>query len=77
MGTLKFVLLASILFYAVDKVEKSVEIISIEMKNQSLFYSPLAKLALVIIPGASENKLESLVPNVDSLIIKGKKAIGK
>ncbi len=77
LGTLKFALLASILFYAVDKVEKSVEIIPIEMKNQSLFYSPLAKLALVIIPGASENKLESLVPNVDSLIIKGKKAIGK
>lgn len=77
LGTLKFVLLASILFYAVDKVEKRVEIIPVEMKNQSLFYRPLAKLALVILPRVSENKLESLVPNVDSLIIKGKKAIGK
>lgn len=56
IGTIKFVLILSVLFFVVDKLEKNIAIIPAAMKDKSLLYRPVAKVALMIIPGLSENK---------------------
>jgi len=57
IGTVKFILILSVLFFVVDKLEKNIEIIPAAMKDKSLLYRPVAKVAPMIIPGLVESKL--------------------
>lgn len=70
IGTLKFLLILSVLFFVVDKLEKNIEIIPVAMKDKSLLYRPVAKVAPMIIPGMSKSDFgnDSLVMP-DSVVV--------
>ncbi len=56
IGTIKFLMILSVLFFVTDRLEKNIEIIPVKMKDNSLLYRPVAKVAPMIIPGlASSN----------------------
>ena len=57
IGGMKFLLLLSVLFFVIDSIEKKIEIIPAAMKNKSLLYRPVAKVAPMIIPGMDKSKL--------------------
>jgi membrane protein required for colicin V production len=57
VGTLKFLLILSVLFFVVDIMESTIEIIPKETKDKSLLYRPVAKIAPLIIPGMSKSDL--------------------
>jgi membrane protein required for colicin V production len=57
IGGMKFLLLLSVLFFVVDAIEKKIEIIPPSMKDKSLLYRPVAKVAPMIIPGLGESSL--------------------
>ena len=75
IGTLKFLLILSVLFFVVDRLEKNIEIIPVAMKDKSLLYRPVAKVAPIIIPGMSKSDFgndsltmpDSLLP--DSVVV--------
>ena len=56
IGTLKFLLILSVFFFVIDRLEKNIEIIPPAMKDKSLLYRPVAKVAPMIIPGLRESK---------------------
>ncbi|MDQ3110878.1 MAG: CvpA family protein [Bacteroidota bacterium] len=66
VGTLKFVLILSVLFFVVDKMEDTIEIIPKETKNKSLLYHPVASIAPLIIPGMKSSYIGN-----DSLSVPG------
>ena len=70
IGTLKYILLLSVLFFAIDAIEKNLEIIPVAMKDKSLLYRPVSKVAPMIIPGMKESKFGKGIPSEDSLIEK-------
>jgi membrane protein required for colicin V production len=55
IGTLKFLLILSVLFFVIDRMESTIEIIPKETKDKSLLYRPVAKVAPMIIPGLSKS----------------------
>lgn len=57
VGTLKFLLILSVLFFVVDLMESTIEIIPKETKDKSLLYRPVAKVAPLLIPGMSKSDL--------------------
>lgn len=75
IGTLKFLLILSFLFFAVDTMESTIEIIPKKSKDKSLLYRPVAKIAPSIIPGLSKSNLgkdslnfgDSLLMRMDTL----------
>ncbi len=56
IGGMKFLLLLSVLFFVMDAIEKNIEVIPPAMKDKSLLYRPVAKVAPMVIPGLSESK---------------------
>lgn len=64
VGTLKYLLILSVLFFVVDRMESTIEIIPKETKDKSLLYRPVAKIAPMIIPGMNKSDLGK-----DSLLI--------
>lgn len=67
IGTAKFLFILSTLFFVIDGLEKQIEIIPPAMKEKSLLYHPVAKLAPVIVPGLKETDFGKMVPSIDSL----------
>jgi membrane protein required for colicin V production len=67
IGTAKFLLLMSLLFFVCDSLEKKVEIIPADKKASSLLYKPVAMIAPAIIPGLKETDLAKMIPQTDSL----------
>lgn len=51
VGTLKYLLILSVLFFVIDRLEKNIEIIPAKTKDKSLLYRPVAKIAPLVIPG--------------------------
>lgn len=61
-GMLKFGLIMSILIFVLNAVEKSVRIIPSEIKQNSLLYEPVGKIAPLVIPGLKDSKLNQIFP---------------
>lgn len=62
-GVLKFGLILSILIFVINAVEKSVQVIPKETKEQSLLYAPVGRIAPVVIPGLKNSKLNEMIPD--------------
>ena len=60
-GLLKFALIISVILNLVNNVNAEVNFIEPEMKNSSLLYEPVSKIALVLIPGLSDISLNGVV----------------
>ena len=60
-GLLKFALIISVILNLVNMVNAEVNFIEPEMKNSSLLYEPVSKIALVLIPGLSDISLNGVV----------------
>jgi len=56
-GGFKFVLILSVVFFLIDSVERSLPMISVEKKSQSLLYKPIAAVAPVVIPGLKDSRI--------------------
>jgi membrane protein required for colicin V production len=56
-GMLKFGIIISLFIFILNAIEKKYSFIPADMKNKSLLYQPLSKIAPLIIPGLSESKL--------------------
>ena len=67
IGTAKFLIILSVLFFVIDSVEKKVEFVPPKMKEGSLLYKPVAKIAPAIIPGLKETDFGKMMPAPDSL----------
>ena len=50
-GMFKFALLLSIFFYFFEAVGKSIEVIPAKTRKESILYTPLARIAPLVIPG--------------------------
>lgn len=61
-GMLKFGLILSILIFVINAIEKSVRVIPAEVRQGSLLYEPVGKIAPLVIPGLNESKLR--IPSV-------------
>ena len=66
VGSLKYLLLLSVLFFVVDSIEKNLEVIPPAMKDKSLLYRPVAKIAPLLIPGMKESRFGKMMPAKDS-----------
>ena len=55
-GMLKFGLILSVLIFILNAIEKNVQLITPEIKQKSLLYEPVGKIAPIIIPVLRENK---------------------
>lgn len=55
-GICKFGLIVSVILFIVNAVDEKTEIVSAEIKTQSLLYSPLSRFALVAIPAIKESE---------------------
>jgi membrane protein required for colicin V production len=55
-GAGKFLILLSVLFFVLNAVEKSFAVIPQQIKKDSLLYSPISKLAPILIPGLGDSK---------------------
>lgn len=64
-GSLKFLLIISVLFFVIDAIEKSITVIPRPIKNNSLLYEPVAKIAPTIIPGLRDSDLGKMKDSVD------------
>lgn len=60
-GMLKFGLIMSILIFVLDAIEKSVTLIPEEIKEKSLLYKPVGKIAPIIIPGLKNSKIGEMI----------------
>ena len=65
-GMLKFGLILSVIIFVLNAIEKNIHIIPSEMKQKSLLYEPVGKIAPIIIPGLRESKLGEMMPNMNS-----------
>lgn len=63
-GVLKFMLIISVLLSLVNTVNAQINFISPEMKESSLLYKPISKVALIIIPGLKEINFNGLMDDV-------------
>jgi membrane protein required for colicin V production len=57
IGTIKYLLILSVLFFVMDRLEKNIAIIPPATKDKSLLYRPVAKIAPMIIPGMEKSVL--------------------
>ncbi|TAL60649.1 MAG: CvpA family protein [Bacteroidetes bacterium] len=60
-GMLKFGLILSVIIFVLNAIEKNIQIIPSEVKQKSLLYEPIGKIAPIIIPGLRESKLGELM----------------
>ncbi len=69
-GMLKFGLILSVIIFVLNAIEKNIQLIPSEVKQKSLLYEPVGKIAPVIIPGLKGSKLNQMMPGADSLGVK-------
>ena len=62
-GTLKFGLIISIILNLVNNINEEITVLEPEMKNTSLLYQPICKVALIVFPGIKEISLTGVVKN--------------
>jgi len=65
-GCMKFILIISVLFFVIDAIEKSVRVIPVATKDNSLLYRPVASVAPKIIPGLRDSDLGKMMPDANS-----------
>jgi membrane protein required for colicin V production len=56
-GSLKFALIISVFIFVINAIESSYPFISIDVKNNSVLYEPLSKVAPLIIPALKNSGL--------------------
>lgn len=61
-GMLKFGLIMSVIIFVLNAIEKNIQIIPSEIKQKSLLYEPIGKIAPIIIPGLKESRLNQILP---------------
>jgi membrane protein required for colicin V production len=66
-GSLKYLLLLSVLFFVIDSVSKKMEIVPEKMKEGSLLYKPVASIAPLIIPGISKTDFGEIIPDKEDV----------
>lgn len=66
-GGFKFVLILSVLFFVLDAVQKSVPLLPPQIKEGSLLYGPVAKVAPAVIPGLTESNLGEMIPKKEDV----------
>ncbi|OFY95652.1 MAG: hypothetical protein A3K10_10140 [Bacteroidetes bacterium RIFCSPLOWO2_12_FULL_31_6] len=59
-GTLKFGLIISIIINLVNNINEEITVVEPEMKNTSLLYQPISKIALIVFPGIKEINLKNM-----------------
>ena len=62
-GMLKFGLIMSVIINFSNILNEQVQFIEPEMKNKSILYKPVGKVAQIIIPGLKNISLDSVVDN--------------
>ncbi|MBI3511141.1 MAG: CvpA family protein [Bacteroidetes bacterium] len=67
IGCFKFLFILSVLFFVIDSLEKRIEILPPKMKNGSLLYHPVARVAPAIIPGLKNTDLGKMLEHTDSI----------
>lgn len=60
-GALKFVLIISVGLSLVNTIDAQLGFIEPEMKQSSLLYKPVSKVALIVIPGLKEISLDGVI----------------
>jgi membrane protein required for colicin V production len=66
-GGFKFVLVLSVLFFVLDAVQKSVPLLPPQIKEGSLLYGPVSKIAPAVIPGLTESNLGEMIPKKEDV----------
>ncbi|MFN6040107.1 MAG: CvpA family protein [Bacteroidota bacterium] len=66
-GGLKFALILSVIFFVIDAIESSYPMLSVEKKNSSLLYRPVAKIAPTIIPGLKHERINNYIPKKEDV----------
>ncbi|MFN8714490.1 MAG: CvpA family protein [Bacteroidota bacterium] len=66
-GGFKFVLVLSVLFFVLDAVQKSIPLLPKEIKDGSLLYEPVSRVAPTVIPGLTESNLGSMIPKKEDV----------
>jgi len=66
-GILKFGLILSVFIFVLNAIEKNVQIIPRGIKQESVLYEPVGKLAPLIIPGLSDSKLGKMISKQPAL----------
>ncbi|MGB0881486.1 MAG: CvpA family protein [Vicingaceae bacterium] len=62
-GMLKFGLILSVVINFTNIINKQISFIEPEMKNSSILYEPIGKIAQIIIPGLKEISFEGMMDN--------------
>ena len=69
-GMLKFGLIMSVIINFSNILNEQVQFIEPEMKNKSILYQPVSKIAQIIIPGLKDITLDNVVDNaIDNAIM--------
>jgi len=69
LGALKFALLISLLQFVIAAVEKDAKVLPAEIREGSLLYEPLEKVAPTVIPGLRESNLGEMIPKKEDVKI--------
>lgn len=69
-GMLKFGLIMSVIINFSNLLNDQVEFIEPEMKNSSILYEPVGKIAQLIIPGLKDITLDNVVDNAIDNVVK-------
>ncbi len=64
-GGLKFAMIISVVFFVMDAVERSYPMLSVQTKNESLLYKPVAAIAPAVIPGLDNSKMDKMMPKAE------------
>lgn len=67
LGALKFALLVSLMQFVVAAIEKDVKVVPPEIRQGSLLYEPLEKVAPAVIPGLSDSRLGKMIPGKEDI----------
>jgi membrane protein required for colicin V production len=57
VGSLKFALILSVIIYVINSIEKSYPVVSFDVKNKSVLYKPIGKIAPLIIPALKRQEI--------------------
>lgn len=69
LGCLKWALVISILQFVIAAIEKDMPILPVEVRQGSLLYEPLEKVAPTVIPGLKNSNLGEMIPKKEDVQI--------
>lgn len=65
-GMLKFGLILSVIIFVLNAIEKNIHLIPSDLKQKSLLYEPVGKIAPLVIPGLRDSKLGEMVKKMSA-----------